>query len=127
MRSKNTTSSAIVSDEDSESELYMVHGKMKWRRNSNEKAQRVSSLSSVKKDFKFRFEKKKAAGQSASSTPTSTSIASQLEDSIPSPHSSFSHDGFSLPHSHHHNHNHHLPAPHHFLSTLYPCIPPLSI
>lgn len=111
MRSKNTTSSAIVSDEDSELELYMVHGKVKWRRNSNEKAQRVLLLSSVKKDFKFRFEKKKAAGQLASSTPTLTSIASQLEDSMPSPHSSFSHDGFLLPHLHHHNHNHHLPAP----------------
>ncbi|KAM3124964.1 hypothetical protein ACQ2H7_001672 [Candidozyma auris] len=90
MRSKNTTSSAIVSDEDSESELYMVHGKMKWRRNSNEKAQRVSSLSSVKKDFKFRFEKKKAAGQSASLSPNSVSNTLNSDTKFPSPSSQYS-------------------------------------
>lgn len=53
IRAKN--SSAIVSDDDSESEH--VPSRFRWRRRSSEKVQKPAFLSSLKKDFKFKYDR----------------------------------------------------------------------
>lgn len=124
MRHKNNNS-AIVSDEDSELELLLSHSKARWRRNSGEKAQRVSSLLSLKKDFKFRFDKKKPRPVTSNPlTPTSATVTTpaalgssnppcHIEDPVSSP-LSLSHElpafhgHLPPPHRQHHPHPQHL-------------------
>ncbi|KAF3990906.1 hypothetical protein FT663_02979 [Candidozyma haemuli var. vulneris] len=123
LRHKNNTS-VIVSDEDSESEIQISSNKGRWRRNSGEKASRVSSLQSFKKDYKFKFDKKKpkantsnphAQGPAVSfSLPGTSSSVTGLEDPVSSPLSLGSDASFHshlptvpLQHPPHSQHSHH--------------------
>lgn len=88
LRPKLNTS-VVLLDEDSELELQI--GKSRWRRNSSEK--RVSSLPSVNKDYKFKFDKKKPkpVAQSATSHPqpgvsfSLPALASGIDDPVSLP------------------------------------------
>lgn len=84
-KSKFKSSCVILSDEEiSESEHHPSRS-VNWRRKSSEKKQKPSFLSSLKKDFKFKYDreiKQKPVLNSVTSTPVTARL---LEDSHPSP------------------------------------------
>lgn len=93
------TSSAVFSDEDSELEIHISgYSRAQWRRRSSDKIQKPTFLTSLKKDFKFKYDNYLK--------PKVVPPASKfVEDVTPSP-LSLSIDGSGLPL--HHNHNVHL-------------------
>ncbi|PSK37956.1 hypothetical protein C7M61_003207 [Candidozyma pseudohaemuli] len=127
LRHKNNTS-AIMLDEDSELEIQI--GKARWRRNSSEK--RVSSLLSVKKDYKFKFDKKKSKSHLATSNPqpsvsfTHPPAAPVLEDPVSLPLSVHEASFPSLTNVLHHQHhqNQHLHSSQHQNTNQSPPPPP---
>lgn len=100
-RPKN--SSAVMSDDDSESEN--TPSRFKWRRSSSDKVLKPTFLSSLKKDFKFRYDNH-CTPKVSSAHPSSKG----LDDSIPSP-LSLTTDASSYP-THHHHHHHMSPTSH---------------
>ncbi|SGZ58969.1 CIC11C00000001990 [Sungouiella intermedia] len=97
--------SAILSDDDSESET--TSSRFKWRRRSSDKILKPPFLSSLKKDFKFKYDNH-SVPKVSSAPPLSTK---PLDDSTPSP-LSMAHEGSSF-HTHHHLHHGHLTNPSH--------------
>lgn len=84
-KSKFKSSCVILSDEEiSESEHHPTRSAT-WRRKSSEKKQKPSFLSSLKKDFKFKYDheiKQKPVINNVTSTPIAARL---MEDSHPSP------------------------------------------
>lgn len=110
--SKN--SCAVMSDEDSELELHLTHGKVRWHRRSSDKVQKPPVLSNLKKDYKFKFDRHRPRVSSPSSalTPPDTAFLHPppqaqpkfLDDPSPSP-LSLTHEANSYLHSPHRIHN----------------------
>lgn len=80
MRQKN--SSAILLDEDSETEI--AASRFRWRRRSSDKIQKPPPLSALKKDFKFKYDHYLKLKSQPPPVPPPTRL---LDDSTPSPHS----------------------------------------
>lgn len=80
MRQKN--SSAILLDEDSETEI--AGSRFRWRRRSSDKIQKPPPLSALKKDFKFKYDHYLKL---KSQPPPVPPAARLLDDSTPSPNS----------------------------------------
>lgn len=99
------TNNVVYSDDDSESELLM--SRFKWRRRSSDKILKPTFLSSLKKDFKFKYDNHLVP--KVSSAPPTTKA---LEDSTPSP-LSLANEGAGLHTPNHNLHHVHLANPSH--------------
>lgn len=104
-RLKNASS--VMSDEESEPES--VVSRFKWRRRSSDKVLKPTFLSSLKKDFKFKYDNHLVSKVSSSAPP-----ARSIDDSTPSP-LSLTTDASIYP-GQHHPHNSHISQVGHHLS-----------
>lgn len=99
------TTSVVMSDDDSESEN--IASRFKWRRRSSDKVLKPTFLSSLKKDFKFKYD-----GHWVPKVSSAPPASKPLEDPTPLPLSLTTEVSTYPPHLHHHHNQHMLPTSH---------------